>query len=61
MSLRWLLDHKEITAIIPGASSSAQVISNASTSELTSLSSELKNKLQKFYTDSVHDKVRGNY
>lgn len=61
MSLRWLLDHKEITTIIPGASSPAQVISNASTSALTSLSSELKNKLQKFYTDSVHDKIRGNY
>lgn len=61
MSLRWLLDHKEVTTIIPGASSPSQVQSNAAASELPTLPSELIKKLEAFYTNQVHHNIRGNY
>jgi len=41
MSLRWILDHPEVTTVIPGASKIEQVKGNARASDLPSLSSEL--------------------
>lgn len=61
LSLRWILDHKAVTTIIPGASSVEQVIGNAKTSNLPSLSEELTQTLKEFYTNKVHQHIRGPY
>lgn len=61
LSLRWILDHKEVTTIIPGASSTKHVIQNAKTSSLTSLSEEVIQYLKRFYNEKVHEHIRGVY
>jgi aryl-alcohol dehydrogenase-like predicted oxidoreductase len=61
MALRWILDHDAVTAIIPGASSPQQARANASISDLPPLSEELHQRLAQFYTQRVHDHVRGPY
>jgi len=61
MSLKWLLDHKEVTTIIPGASSPDQVRSNALASELAPLSSKLHTELKEFYESNIHQHIRGGY
>lgn len=61
MSLRWILDHKEVTTIIPGASSVKQVVQNSKASDLPSLSDQLMNELQEFYNKSIHHHIRGVY
>ncbi|MBW1294757.1 aldo/keto reductase [Aquimarina litoralis] len=60
-SLRWILDHKEVTTIIPGASSSKHVSGNAKASLLPSLSNTLMNDLETYYRENVHDHIRGVY
>ncbi len=61
MSLRWILDHKEVTTIIPGASSAKQVMQNARTSDLSSLSNPLMKELKEFYRTNIHSNIRGVY
>ncbi|RED49011.1 aldo/keto reductase [Seonamhaeicola aphaedonensis] len=61
MSLRWILDHKEVTTIIPGASSTKQVIENSKISNLPSLSSQLMKQLEDFYHNKIHSHIRGVY
>ncbi|HEA28907.1 MAG TPA: aldo/keto reductase [Leeuwenhoekiella sp.] len=61
MSLRWILDHKAVSTIIPGASSSKHIAANATVSELPSLSNELMKTLEEFYTTKVYSHIRGNY
>lgn len=50
MSLRWILDHDEVSTIIPGASSPKHIEQNAKVSELQPLSNELMQTLEDFYT-----------
>jgi len=61
MSLRWILDHKEVTTVIPGASSAKQVIQNAKASGLPSLSDRLMKELEEFYHNNIHSNIRGAY
>lgn len=61
MSLRWILDHKEVTTIIPGASSAKQVIQNSKVSDLPALSDQLMDELKEFYINNIHDHIRGVY
>lgn len=61
MALRWILDHKEVTTIIPGASSTKQVIDNARVSDLPSLSNQLIRELKVFYHNKIHSHIRGVY
>ncbi|GAA4272961.1 aldo/keto reductase [Aquimarina gracilis] len=61
MSLRWILDHKEVTTVIPGASSTKQVIENSKASDLPSLSLQLMNELEEFYHNNIHSNIRGIY
>lgn len=57
-AMRWILDHDAVTAIIPGASSASQVISNVSVSELDVLSHDLHNELYEFYASEVETHIR---
>ncbi|MDO1511402.1 aldo/keto reductase [Maribacter confluentis] len=61
MALRWILDHKEVTTIIPGASSPNHIKDNAKASELAPLSKKLMNDLDTFYKEKVHVHIRGVY
>lgn len=61
LALRWILDHKAVSTIIPGASSPKQVISNAEASNLQELSPEIHQALIALYKAEVHNHIRGGY
>lgn len=61
MAQRWILDHEEVSVIIPGATSAAQARENSSVSELPALSRELHDRLRRFYEDEVAPFIRGPY
>ena len=61
VALRWILDHEAVSVIIPGASSPEQVKGNAAISDVAPLSEQLHQALSDFYTNSVHDQIRGPY
>lgn len=59
MALRWILDHPEISVVIPGASTPAQVTENAAAAELPALGPELHERLATFYRERVAGQIRG--
>ncbi|WP_053992866.1 aldo/keto reductase [Mangrovimonas sp. TPBH4] len=61
LALRWILDHKAVSTIIPGASSPNQALANTLVSELPPLSKELHATLAEFYEANVHELIRGVY
>ena len=61
MALRWILDHPEVSVVIPGASSPAQVQGNVSASALAPLPAALHAALAQVYRDEVRDHIRGPY
>jgi aryl-alcohol dehydrogenase-like predicted oxidoreductase len=60
-ALRWILDHKEITCIIPGFKNMKQVQDNLSALETKPFSGEEQQKIQRFYEEKVKDFIRGPY
>lgn len=60
-SIRWILDHPEITTVIPGATKVAQVQSNLEASSLQPLSKETHEKLRNLYNEKIKAKIRGHY
>ncbi|WP_144554451.1 aldo/keto reductase [Bacillus sp. X1(2014)] len=60
-ALRWILDQKEITCIIPGFKNVKQVEDNLSALETKPFSEEEKQELQRFYQEKVKDYIRGPY
>lgn len=60
-ALRWILDHKEITSIIPGFKNVQQVKDNLAARETQSFSEEEHQKIQQFYQEKVVDYIRGPY
>lgn len=58
-ALRWVLDHPQVTSVIPGASRVSQVVSNAGASELEPLSAETHQKLRELYDQKIRPNVRG--
>jgi len=58
-ALRWILDHPQVTSVIPGASNVSQVQSNAGASELNPLSKETHQKLRELYDNRIRPKIRG--
>lgn len=61
LALRWILDHDAISVVIPGASSLSHVGSNSAASSMPPLPKSLHKKLEAFYRNEVHDKIRGPY
>lgn len=61
MALRWILDHKEVSTIIPGASSPTHIYNNSKASDLPHLSKKLMEELEAFYHYKVHKHIRGVY
>ena len=60
-SIRWILDHPEVTTVIPGASKVSQVNSNVAASSLPSLSQTAHQQLRKLYDEEIFDKIRGHF
>jgi aryl-alcohol dehydrogenase-like predicted oxidoreductase len=60
-SLRWILDHREVTTVIPGATKISQVKSNIAASDLPPLSEEVHSRLRSFYDERIKGAIRGHY
>jgi aryl-alcohol dehydrogenase-like predicted oxidoreductase len=60
-AIRWILDHPEVTTVIPGASKVSQVNSNISASSLPHLSKNIHQQLRKLYNEEIYDKIRGHF
>jgi aryl-alcohol dehydrogenase-like predicted oxidoreductase len=60
-AIRWILDHPEVTTVIPGASNPGQVQSNVAASGLESLSPEVHQTLKKYYQTEIKPLIRGHY
>lgn len=60
-SIRWILDHPEVTTVIPGASKVSQVESNVAASSLPNLSPEVHLKLRSLYDQKIKPIIRGHY
>ncbi len=60
-ALRWILDHPQVSTIIPGASKISQVNSNVQASDLPSLPSTTHHALRKLYDDEIKIQIRGHY
>ncbi|HEX8922548.1 MAG TPA: aldo/keto reductase, partial [Pyrinomonadaceae bacterium] len=61
MALRWILDFKAVSVIIPGARNPEQARSNVKASELAPLGQELHARLKEFYETQVAAHIRGPY
>lgn len=60
-AIRWILDHQEVTTVIPGASKVSQVESNMSASILPPLPHENHGKLRTLYDEKIRPVIRGHY
>jgi aryl-alcohol dehydrogenase-like predicted oxidoreductase len=60
-SLRWILDHPEVTTVIPGATKIEQVKSNVAASDLQPLSQQVHQKLRALYDEKIRVAIRGHY
>jgi len=60
-AIRWILDHPEVTTVIPGASKISQVNSNVEASGLAPLSPQVHQQLRKLYDEQVKGQIRGHY
>ena len=57
-AMRWILDHEEVTTVIPGASSAQQVIQNVNASTIAPLSSESHKLLYELYQSKIANLIR---
>jgi len=60
-AIRWILDHPEVTTVIPGASKVSQVNSNVKASGLPPLSAKTHRALRKLYNEEIVGKIRGPF
>lgn len=60
-AIRWILDHPEVTTVIPGASKLSQVAGNIAATSMPPLSTDTHNQLRTLYNDEVLPFIRGHY
>lgn len=60
-ALRWILDHPEVTTVIPGASKIGQVESNITASRLDALTETTHIQLRELYNKDIKPFIRGHY
>ncbi|MVN22546.1 aldo/keto reductase [Mucilaginibacter arboris] len=60
-AIRWILDHSEVTTVIPGASKVSQVKSNVEASALPPLAPLTHQELRKLYDKEIRSFIRGHY
>lgn len=60
-SLKWILQHDEISCVIPGFKTVAQVEDNLQTENLSAYTKEEMQKLATFYQEKVRREIQGAY
>jgi aryl-alcohol dehydrogenase-like predicted oxidoreductase len=60
-AIRWILDHPEVTTVIPGASKISQVNSNVEASSLPALPADVHQQLRKLYDEEIKGQIRGHF
>lgn len=60
-SMRWILDHAEVSCVIPGFKNVAQVDDNLATQDAPGFSPEELERLTSFYESEVKPWIRGPY
>ncbi|MBO9566697.1 MAG: aldo/keto reductase [Niastella sp.] len=60
-AIRWILDHPEVTTVIPGASKVSQVTGNNAASATTPLTEDIHKQLRTLYNTEVLPFIRGHY
>ncbi|WP_256010681.1 aldo/keto reductase [Desertivirga xinjiangensis] len=60
-AIRWILDHPEITTVIPGATKVGQVVSNISASALPSLPASVHKEFKELYNSDIFPNIRGKF
>ena len=60
-ALRWILDHPEVTTVIPGATKISQVNGNIAASTLPPLTENTHQQLRKLYDEQIKQQIRGHY
>ncbi|MDQ0230825.1 aldo/keto reductase [Metabacillus malikii] len=60
-ALRWILDHEEITTVIPGFKTVKQVEDNLQATEVQPFSQSELERLKEFYQQEIHPNIRGAY
>lgn len=61
LALRWILDHPEVSTVIPGAKSRHQTSENAAAAELPPLDDESHRRLRALYQSRIAAEIRGAY
>ena len=60
-AIRWILDHPEVTSVIPGATKVEQVEKNMAASDLPPLSKLTHHQLRNLYGEKIKPFIRGHY
>jgi aryl-alcohol dehydrogenase-like predicted oxidoreductase len=60
-AIRWILDHPQVTTVIPGASKVSQVISNVEASDLEPLPVQTYLGMKQIYNTDIKPLIRGVY
>jgi aryl-alcohol dehydrogenase-like predicted oxidoreductase len=60
-AIRWILDHPQVTTVIPGASRVEQVESNMAASALAPLGMQTRQQLRDVYDQKIRAAIRGHY
>lgn len=60
-SVRWILDHPQVTTVIPGASKPVQVKANMEASSLPPLDNTTHTGLRTLYNQKIKPQIRGHY
>ena len=60
-AIRWILDHPQVTTVIPGASKLTQVKTNVQASDMPMLSDAAHSNLRKLYEEEIRPGIRGHY
>jgi aryl-alcohol dehydrogenase-like predicted oxidoreductase len=53
LALRWILDHKAVSCVIPGARNREQVLQNVSASDLAPLPEATRQAIEQIYSDTI--------
>jgi aryl-alcohol dehydrogenase-like predicted oxidoreductase len=60
-AIRWILDHPEVTTVIPGATKVEQVKNNMAASDLPPLTESTHQQLRNLYDEKIKPFIRGHY
>jgi aryl-alcohol dehydrogenase-like predicted oxidoreductase len=60
-AIRWILDHPEVTTVIPGATKVEQVVKNVAAPDMPKLAETTHHQLRDLYDKKIKPNIRGHY